>query len=70
MTMETRMNWKQLLSAETQVPREIEPEEFAKYPMDDLEKDYKAIISSAAFRRLQDKTLPAIRSIGSLISSG
>ena len=56
MTMETRMNWKQLLSAETQVPREIEPEEFAKYPMDDLEKDYKAIISSAAFRRLQDKT--------------
>ena len=50
------MNWEQLLSTETQVKREVEPEDFAKYPMDDLEKDYKAIISSAAFRRLQDKT--------------
>lgn len=54
--MEKRMNWEKLLSAETQVPREEEPEEFGKYPMSDLEKDYKAIISSAAFRRLQDKT--------------
>ena len=54
--MEIRMNWEQLLSTETQVKREVEPEDFAKYPMDDLEKDYKAIISSAAFRRLQDKT--------------
>lgn len=54
--MEIRMNWEQLLSTETQVKREVEPEDFSKYPMDDLEKDYKAIISSAAFRRLQDKT--------------
>ena len=54
--MEIRMNWEQLLSTETQVKRDVEPEDFAKYPMDDLEKDYKAIISSAAFRRLQDKT--------------
>ena len=54
--MEIRMNWEQLLSTETQVKREVEPKDFAKYPMDDLEKDYKAIISSAAFRRLQDKT--------------
>ena len=54
--MEIRMNWEQLLSTETQVKREVEPEDFAKYPMDDLEKDYKAIISSAAFRRLQNKT--------------
>ena len=54
--MEMRMSWEQLLSTETQVKREVEPEDFAKYPMDDLEKDYKAIISSAAFRRLQDKT--------------
>lgn len=54
--MEIRMNWEQLLSTETQVKREVEPEDFAKYPMDDLEKDYKAIISSAVFRRLQDKT--------------
>lgn len=54
--MDKRMNWERLLSAETQVPREEQPEEFEKYPMNDLEKDYKAIISSAAFRRLQDKT--------------
>ena len=54
--MEIRMNWEQLLSTETQVKRVVEPEDFVKYPMDDLEKDYKAIISSAAFRRLQDKT--------------
>lgn len=54
--MNNRMKWENLLSADTQVPRESEPEDFHKYPMDDLEKDYKAIISSAAFRRLQDKT--------------
>ena len=32
--MEIRMNWEQLLSTETQVKREVEPEDFAKYPMD------------------------------------
>ena len=45
-----------LLSSQTQVEREPEPEEFSKYPISDLEKDYKAIVSSSAFRRLQDKT--------------
>lgn len=50
------MEWKKLLSNETLAPREEQPSYFAKYPIDDLEKDYKAIISSAAFRRLQDKT--------------
>lgn len=50
------MEWNKLLSLETQVERESEPKEFEKYPISDLEKDYKAIISSAAFRRLQDKT--------------
>lgn len=45
-----------LLSSQTQVSREKEPTEFSKYPISDLEKDYKAIISSSAFRRLQDKT--------------
>lgn len=50
------MNWNELLSLETQVEREKEPETFEKYPISDLEKDYKSIISSAAFRRLQDKT--------------
>lgn len=50
------MEWKKLLSLQTQVLRENEPEEFKKYPISDLEKDYKAIVSSSAFRRLQDKT--------------
>ncbi len=50
------MDWKKLLSLQTQVKREKEPEYFKKYPISDLEKDYKAIISSSAFRRLQDKT--------------
>ena len=54
--MAHKMNWEQLLSDTTQVERESAPKEFAKYPMSGLEKDYKAIISSAAFRRLQDKT--------------
>lgn len=50
------MEWKTLLSSQTQVTREKGPEEFSKYPISDLEKDYKAIVSSSAFRRLQDKT--------------
>lgn len=50
------MEWNKLLSLQTQVPREEEPKEFGKYPISDLEKDYKAIVSSSAFRRLQDKT--------------
>lgn len=50
------MNWEKLLSSQTQVEKEKEPEYFSKYPISDLEKDYKAIISSSAFRRLQDKT--------------
>lgn len=54
--MKTKMNWEQLLSTETQMPRESRPKEFEKYPIGDLEVDYKVIISSVAFRRLQDKT--------------
>lgn len=50
------MEWNKLLSLETQVEREMEPEIFERYPISDLEEDYKSIISSAAFRRLQDKT--------------
>ena len=34
--MGNRMKWEQLLSDTTQVERESEPEEFAKYPMNDL----------------------------------
>ncbi|MFA9378365.1 MAG: deoxyguanosinetriphosphate triphosphohydrolase [Lachnotalea sp.] len=50
------MEWNRLLSLETQIKKEEEPKEFSDYPISDLEKDYQAIISSAAFRRLQDKT--------------
>lgn len=50
------MEWEKLLSNETLALREEQSTYFDKYPMEDLEKDYKAIISSAAFRRLQDKT--------------
>lgn len=50
------MNWDLLLSSKTQVEREAEPDEFKDYSISDLEKDYKAIVSSSAFRRLQDKT--------------
>lgn len=50
------MEWDKLLAFNMQVEREEEPRDFEKYPISDLEKDYKSIISSAAFRRLQDKT--------------
>lgn len=50
------MEWKKLLSLERQVAKEKEPSQFDRYPIDEVEKDYQAIISSAAFRRLQDKT--------------
>lgn len=50
------MDWTKLLSLNTQVEREQEPDIFIRYPISDLEKDYESIISSAAFRRLQDKT--------------
>ncbi|SHO51764.1 deoxyguanosinetriphosphate triphosphohydrolase [Anaerocolumna xylanovorans] len=50
------MEWTKLLSLDTQVEREQEPDIFIRYPISDLEKDYESIISSAAFRRLQDKT--------------
>lgn len=50
------MEWKKLLSLERQVEKDPEPEEFKKYPISEVEKDYQAIISSSAFRRLQDKT--------------
>ncbi len=51
------MNWKNLLSESTLINRENEPSIWNEnYPINFFEKDYKAIISSAAFRRLQDKT--------------
>ena len=50
------MEWERLLTKKTQVKREIEPNYWNNYPISDFEKDYKCIILSAAFRRLQDKT--------------
>lgn len=50
------MDWSNLLSEKRQVEKEIEPRDFSKYPISEFEKDYQAIISSSAFRRLQDKT--------------
>lgn len=50
------MDWEKLISKRTQIPREAEPRFWEDYPISDFEKDYKSIISSAAFRRLQDKT--------------
>lgn len=50
------MEWKKLLSLERQVEKEKEPIEFDKYPIEEFEKDYLTIVSSSAFRRLQDKT--------------
>ena len=50
------MDWENLLSVERLAEPEREPEAFDKYPINEFEKDYQAIITSAAFRRLQDKT--------------
>ena len=49
------MEWRSLLSVKKLV-EEAEPEQFSQYPINEFEKDYNKIVSSAAFRRLQDKT--------------
>ena len=53
------MEWNKLLSSKTKMERKEEPKMFFEYfdPIDDMiEIDYEQIISSSAFRRLQDKT--------------
>lgn len=50
------MEWQSLLSTEKLMKEEPEPEVFLQYPINEFEKDYNKIVSSAAFRRLQDKT--------------
>ena len=50
------MNWEALLSTRKLNDDTPDPEEFARYPINEFEKDYNKIVSSAAFRRLQDKT--------------
>jgi len=50
------MEWEKLLSLKTRGEREKLPEQFECFPMNEVERDYEQIISSSAFRRLQDKT--------------
>lgn len=50
------MEWTSLLSTEKLTAEESEPSVFLQYPINEFEKDYNKIVSSAAFRRLQDKT--------------
>lgn len=50
------MKWEELLSVKIQKEKEEEPDCWEKYPINVFEKDYQSIISSVAFRRLQDKT--------------
>ena len=49
------MEWSKLLSSKTKIERKKEPKEFYEYPISYMEIDYEQIISSSAFRRLQDK---------------
>ena len=50
------MNWEALLSINKLEEEPEEPRCFGRYPINEFEKDYNKIVSSAAFRRLQDKT--------------
>lgn len=50
------MDWQFLLSTNKLAEEATEPDVFARYPMNESEKDYNKIVSSAVFRRLQDKT--------------
>ena len=51
------MEWKTLLSTDKLIREESEPEVFSRYPINEFEKDYNRIVSSAAFRRLQDNIM-------------
>lgn len=50
------MEWEKLLSTKKLFEEGQERKEFEQYPINAFEKDYSKIVSSAAFRRLQDKT--------------
>lgn len=50
------MEWEKLLSTDKLGVEETEPRDWESYPINAFEKDYNKIVSSAAFRRLQDKT--------------
>lgn len=50
------MERKKLLTQTRLVPEEKDPKAFDDYYISPFERDYERIVSSAAFRRLQDKT--------------
>lgn len=50
------MQWETLLSTNKLVAELPDPEQFSRHPINEFEKDYNKIVSSPAFRRLQDKT--------------
>lgn len=50
------MDWTRLLSTDKLGVEDTEPNDWSYYPINEFEKDYNKIVSSAAFRRLQDKT--------------
>ena len=49
------ISWEKLLCKETLVEKEKTPSSWVDYPMDPVEQDYREIVSSVSFRRLQDK---------------
>ena len=50
------MEWNKLLSNRRQCDKPAKPKQFARFAVDDFDDDFLSIISSQAFRRLQDKT--------------
>ena len=52
---ENTQRWEQLLPSDTLSPREDLPVSMQAFPMDDLEKDYREIITGVSFRNLQNK---------------
>lgn len=50
------MEWKDLLSDRKLAAGPTLPDQFSRFPINPFELDYSNLVSSAAFRRLQDKT--------------
>ena len=50
-----KLSWDKLLCSETIKEKEKVPSSWTDYPVDPFEQDYREIISSVSFRRLQDK---------------
>lgn len=50
------MEWKTLLSTQRQGEKKEKAKQFTRFDVNDFDDDFLAIVSSQAFRRLQDKT--------------